>query len=73
MIEVYLTDAKMSYDESEVYFTNAEFWAKDRCASYKGCHIQDVSDVSYVYDNVGLYLFEDEKDATMFMLRWKND
>lgn len=71
MIEVYLNDAKMSYDEGEVYFMNAEFWARDNCTSFKGCHIQDVSDVSYVYDTVGLYLFENEKDATMFTLKWK--
>ena len=71
MTEVYLNDANLSYDESEVYFMNADFWAQDHCTSYKGCHIQDVSDVSYIYDNVGLYLFEDEKDATMFTLKWK--
>lgn len=71
MIEVYLNDARMDWDESEVYFHNADAWAREHCRSYQGHNVQDVSDVSYVYDNIGLYLFNDERDATMFTLRWK--
>jgi hypothetical protein len=71
MIEVYLNDAQMGYDESEVYFHNADQWAREHCASYRGHDIQDVSDVSYQYDNIALYLFEDERDQVMFELRWK--
>lgn len=69
--EVYLDDAKMTYDQSELYFMQADFWAQEHCTSYRGCHIQDVSDVSYVYDNIGMYLFDDPRDATAFRLRWK--
>lgn len=71
VIEIYLDDAKMSYDESEVYFHNAHCWAKEHCAGYKGHHVQDVSDVSYVCDNVALYLFEDEKEALIFRLKYE--
>jgi hypothetical protein len=73
MIEVYLNDSKMDYDTAEQYFWNANIWALEYCPSYKGHNIQDVSDVSYVYDNIALYLFSDEKDALIFQLKWKND
>lgn len=71
MIEVYLNDAKMNYDEGEVYFHNADQWAREHCESYKGHNVQDVSDVSYVYDNVALYLFKQDKDAMIFKLKWE--
>ena len=70
MIEVYLNDAKLSYDFAEQYFFNAACWALEFCPSYKGHTVQDVSDVSYIYDNIALYLFESEGDAMMFKLRW---
>lgn len=70
MIEVYLNDAKMNYDQSEIYFHNADHWAREHCRSYQGHNVQDVSDVSYIYDNVALYLFEDEQDALLFRLKW---
>ena len=71
MFEVYLNDAKMDYDESELYFHNANAWALEHCASYYNYNVQDVSDVSYQYDNIALYLFKNEKDALMFQLRWQ--
>jgi hypothetical protein len=71
VIEVYLNDAKMDYDFAEQHFYNANLWAREHCQSYKGHNIQDVSDVSYYYDNIALYLFEDEQDALMFRLKWQ--
>lgn len=70
MIEIYLNDAKMNYDQSEIYFHNADRWAREHCRSYQGHNVQDVSDVSYIYDNVALYLFKDEQDALLFRLKW---
>jgi hypothetical protein len=70
MIEVYLNDANMSYDFAEQHFHNADFWAREHCSSYRGHNVQDVSDVSYQYDNIALYLFEDEHDALLFRLKW---
>jgi hypothetical protein len=70
VIEVYLNDAKMSYDFAEQHFHNANLWAREHCRSYRGHDVQDVSDVSYYYDNIALYLFEDEQDALMFRLKW---
>lgn len=70
MIEVYLNDAGISYDFAEQHFHNADLWAREHCHSYKGHDVQDVSDVSYVYDNIALYLFGDEQDALLFRLKW---
>jgi len=70
MFEVYLNDARMDYDESEIYFHNADHWAREHCESYVSYDVQDVSDVSYYYDNIALYLFRDERDALMFRLKW---
>ena len=71
MHEVYLNDTGMGYDESELYFHNANAWALEHCASYYNHNVQDVSDVSYYYDNIALYLFRDERDALLFRLRWQ--
>lgn len=71
MFEVYLNDARMGYDESEIYFHNADQWALEHCQSYYSYNVQDVSDVSYYYDNIALYLFKDEKDALLFRLKWQ--
>jgi hypothetical protein len=70
MFEVYLNDAKRGYDESKLYFHNADHWAREHCSSYYSHDIQDVSDVSYYYDNIALYLFREEQDALMFRLKW---
>jgi hypothetical protein len=70
MIEIYLNDSNMSYDFAEQHFLNADLWAREYCASYRGHNVQDVSDVSYQYDNIALYLFEDEQDALLFRLKW---
>ena len=70
MTTVYLNDSKISYDQAEAYFEQAADWAKSQCFSFKGCHVQDVSDVSYHYDFVAAYHFHDPKDAVLFELRW---
>jgi hypothetical protein len=71
MIEVYLNDQNIKYEDAEQYFWSANQWALEHCSSYQGYSVQDVSDVSYIYDNIGLYLFKDEKDVVLFTLRWK--
>lgn len=71
MKEVYLSDENMSYDEAIKFFYQAGRWAKEHCSSYQGSNIQDVSDVSPRYDQIGCYRFNDERDAVTFMLRWK--
>ena len=69
---VYLNDGGMSYEEGLTYFKEAADWARRQCASFVDYHVQDVSDVSYVYDNVAQYGFNDPKDALLFELKWKS-
>ena len=69
---VYLTDAKIPYEEGPAYFKSASEWARRQCASYVDYHVQDVSDVSLEYDNVAQYGFTDPKDALLFELKWKS-
>ena len=69
---VYLTDEKVPYEQAPVYFKEAADWARRQCSSFVDYHVQDVSDVSYVYDNVAQYGFNDPKDALLFELKWKS-
>lgn len=70
MNTVYLTDKNISYEHALAYFEQANLWAKDNCDSYIGFHIQDVSDVSYEYDYITAYSFNDPKDIVLFQLKW---
>jgi len=70
MIEIFLSDKHLSFEDGNQRFIDANQWAKNTCTTYKGYNVQDVSDVSYDCDQIALYLFESEKDATMFSLRW---
>jgi hypothetical protein len=70
MIEVYLNDRDLSYDFAEQHFLNADLWAREHCASYRGHDVQDVSDFSYQHDLIALYFFEEERDALLFRLKW---
>ena len=56
---------------AENHFNEAATWAKEHCKSYIGHYIQDVSDVSYVYDHIAEYKFSDPKEAVWFELRWR--
>lgn len=70
MTEVYLTDQKLDYYLAQEKFQQAGEWAKEFCASFLGYRVQDVSDVSYLYDQVALYRFDEERDAVFFRLKW---
>lgn len=73
MMVVYLNDSKMEYEEAENYFAEAAAWASRQCFSYISYDVVDVSDVSYVYDNIAEYRFKDPKDALMFQLKWRTN
>jgi hypothetical protein len=45
-------------------------WAKRNCPSYITSRGQDVSDASYVYDEIYVFYFSDERDALMFQMKW---
>ena len=72
MPSVLINDSKSpGYEQNGVYFTEIHLWALNTCKSYRGMHIQDVSDVSLQWDEIAEYTFEDEKDAMFFELKWK--
>lgn len=70
---VYLTDEKIKYELAHAHFKEAADWARRQCSSFVDYHVQDVSDVSYEYDNVAQYGFTDPKDALLFELKWKSN
>jgi len=71
MISIMLNDEKMTYDEAYQYFESAGVWAQENCLSFVDHQIMDVSDFSLTHDVLAQYQFEDEKDATIFLLRWR--
>ena len=70
MIEVYLNDTGIAYEQAEQHFLKAHRWAKKNCPSYQEHEVVDVSDVSYTNDLIARYLFQDEQDVVIFTLRW---
>lgn len=67
---VYLTDERIPFDTAEEHFAEAAAWASRQCLSYVDYNVQDVSDVSYNYDYVARYTFNNPKDAMLFQLKW---
>ena len=71
MVEVLVNDAKSGgYEFNGYYFAAIHQWAEEHCVSYRGMHIQDVSDVSLLWDEIAAYRFADEQDALIFKLKW---
>jgi len=71
MIEVLVNDEKGGgYGLNHKYFAEIDRWAREHCQSYAGYHVQDVQDVSYLWDEIAAYLFSDEKDVILFRLKW---
>jgi len=71
MITIMLNDEQMDYDEAYSHFRSAGVWARKNCKSFIDHEILDVSDFSPTHDVLAQYKFKDEKDATMFFLRWR--
>lgn len=70
-MKVFLNDSDLSHDAAYRRFYEAATWAHLNCSSYYGLDVVDVSDFSTRYDTVAEYRFYDDKDATLFALRWK--
>lgn len=72
MESVLITDEKAGgYHGNTLYFAVIDAWARKHCSSYQGCEVQDVSDVSLMWDEIAEYKFGQEADATLFKLKWK--
>jgi len=70
MRHIILNDGNKNYDQATQYFEEANLWARQHCASYQGCEVQDVSDFSDIHDMLAHYSFGNEKDVVIFQLRW---
>jgi hypothetical protein len=68
---VYLDDRNMRYEEAYKHFADVARWAQENCSSFVGYDVQDVSDVSLIFDNVAEYKFRNNKDVVLFTLKWK--
>ena len=71
MKEVYLTDNNLSWDNAKDYFLTVSQWASAYCTEYHGYRIQDVTDVTYEYDQIACYKFGTDVDVLLFSLKWK--
>lgn len=58
------------YEFNEAYFATIDAWARAHCASYQGYHVQDVQDVSLLWDDLAQYRFGNEQDLVLFRLKW---
>ena len=71
MISVLVTDTRSAdYEHNAEYFGAINEWAAEHCSSYRGYHVQDVSDTSYQWDEIAEYLFESQADELLFRLKW---
>jgi hypothetical protein len=52
-------------------FWKIKKWARANCKSFIWMEVSDVSDVSYVWDELATYYFADEKDLLMFAMKYK--
>lgn len=71
MKTVFLNDTGLDWHRAQEYFAQASVWAETYCVSYINYHVEDVSDVSYTWDQIAEYRFNNEKDAVMFSLKWR--
>lgn len=70
LIEVFLNDTNMAYEQAEQHFVTAHRWARKNCPSYQGHEVIDVADVSHTNDLIARYLFANDKDVIIFQLKW---
>lgn len=61
---------KVALYDPDVTYLDLATWAKNNCKSYEKSQSTDLSDISYRFDVVYEFWFENEKDATMFYMRW---
>ena len=69
MIKVHVGD-RIEWSDSRDEFLEIQQWAQDHCKSFVEMNLTDVSDLSMYHDIVGEFTFTDERDVTMFKIRW---
>jgi hypothetical protein len=66
-IRMMVADPKDTYG---VTGRNIKNWAQANCKTFFWYDVTDVSDASYTMDEIHCYYFIDERDVTLFTLRW---
>ncbi len=59
-------DHEFNYNSMRLYFIDAAIWAVQHCKSYKSFKIREIGETKQMAN----YLFEDERDALLFRLKW---
>ena len=57
--------------DSEEPIWRIKKWARTHCQSFVWTELIDVSDHSYIHDEIAAFYFIDEADKIMFALKWK--
>lgn len=52
-------------------FMTVKKWCTDHCKSFVWMDITDVSDSSYIWDEIASFYFRDSRDAIIFTLKYK--
>ena len=68
-MKIYIQD-KVNRNDSRDNFLEMQSWAQDNCKSFVYMNILHTTDLSHHHDYVGEFKFTDERDATLFVLRW---
>lgn len=66
-IKIMISDPRDTHAVSGKEIRN---WARDHCKTFFWYDVTDISDVSYTADEIHCYYFIDERDVTLFTLRW---
>ena len=69
---IYITDPHpQGHGYNQEAYEQMDQWAQVHCESYTGYSVTEVSDVSTQWDEVGEYIFREERDALVFSLKFK--
>jgi hypothetical protein len=66
-IIIHISDPK---DQHGVRGLDIKRWAQANCKTFFWYDVTDISDASLTTDEIHTYYFIDEKDVTLFTLRW---
>lgn len=59
-----------NWDDARDEFSDMQYWAQKNCKSFVAMRLEDVSDISIRYDLVAEFSFRDDRDATLFRIKW---
>jgi hypothetical protein len=69
MIKICIGD-RLEWKDAQDEFNDIQYWTYKHCKSFVEMKIRDVSDVSILYDYVAEFSFTEERDATLFRLKY---